>query len=52
MYVLGVWMRLRVFMSVWALYGEANGPSLEKLRKAKFHTNGTFETSKYQNRAI
>ena len=24
MYVYEVWMRLRVFMSVWALYGEAN----------------------------
>ena len=33
MYVLEVWMRLRVFMSVWALYGEANAPYWKTIKR-------------------
>ena len=33
MYVLEVWMRLRVFVSVWALYGEANAPYWKTIKR-------------------
>ena len=33
MYVLEVWMRLRVFMSVWALYGEAKAPYWKTIKR-------------------
>ena len=33
MYVYEVWMRLRVFMCVWALYGEANAPYWKTIKR-------------------
>ena len=46
-----VWVPPREHLSVQAMFGAACF-ILEKLRKAKFHTLDTFETSKYQNLPI
>ena len=46
-----VWVRPREHLSVQALFGAACFV-LENLRKAKFHTPGFFETTKYQNLPI
>ena len=43
MYVYGVWMCVRVFWSVQALYGAANA-LLEMLDKAELHATHTIET--------
>ena len=46
--VVKVWVPLREYLSVQALY-DAAIVLLENLGKAKFHTPGIFETSKYEN---
>ena len=46
-----VWVPPREHLSVQAIFGAACFV-LENLRKAKFHTPGIFQTSKYQNLPI
>ena len=45
-------MRRKVYVSVKAMYCEANGLYWKSPKKAKFHTHDTFETLRYQNRVF